>query len=307
MGILILFFVGVMVLSVLNKKYETKKHINKVLDKYKNNLNLLENRIEEIDSDKSEEFKSWCRPYIYNCRKKITKTKNKNIFFSNADLIEKVKNDIKETTDFILSKKRILENTNYYINDSTKKKRGFYYTHKKSCTTLKRLIDEYGEVVDKYIISFNESYEHYKCGNISKFNEWLNKTIVSYNNMDFENIEKNLYITKEIEQELNVDLTEPIRLECKFEASKSTIETLESEIMPVLHSLYSTTLNTLRDCRINKEQTSKWNSIKKRINKFRKDRILKTDIIKQAETLNILVKDLKDLNICIIDSQLVLG
>lgn len=291
-GILIISLLAIYIITTrinsIRKAVKIESERNKkILDK----ITLI---LSNTDIKNHEKFKEYYT-LILKKGKSYIKQSKRRMLFKQSDKVKATKELLCDMLHNMLSKKKLLERVDFYISQRTKKIRNFYYTHTKGKNILSNLVQEYGEITDKYIVNFNDSYNYYKNNKIAEYKKLFDDLENAYNDLDFEKIETLYYSLTDLEDSITIELKEPKRLKNKFQEAKNEINILSAEISKSEFSLYTNTLKSLRNCKINKEQSTKWNSIKENINTFNKDRVIKNDILKQAKTLRDIVYSMKEL------------
>lgn len=291
-GIIIITLLVAYILTI--RINNIREEINFEIQKNEKILDKITIFLNDIDIENKGKFKEYYEPILKKGKAYIKQSKRR-MLFRQSNKIKVSRELLSDMLHNMLSKKKLLERVDFYISQRTKKTRGFYYLHTKGKNILNNLIKEYGEITDKYIVNFNNSYSHYKNGKISEYKIMFNNLEDAYRELDFEKLYSLYYKLTELEDVIRVELKEPKRLKSKFQEAQNEIKSLSTEISKSEFSLYTNTLKNLRNCKINKEQSIKWNSIKENINIFNKDRVIKKDVLKQAKNIRDIVYSMKEL------------
>lgn len=172
------------------------------------------------------------------------------------------------------------------------KKRKYKQTFNKSLKTLKVITDRYGKSILKHINDFNIDYNVYKQNEITKLNSYIKKCKEYANNYDLKNLHRYYTDIEQLDTELNIRLSEPTRLLEKLSLTEETLTQLETELDNQHGSLYFKTFNIIKSHKVTTEETSEWNALKKKINYYKKNRLLKTDIIKLNKDLSNIINSM---------------
>lgn len=276
---------GILVYLIVSKYYNRKRIVR--LNK---NINMLQKNIINLIEERKD-----C-PYYENIDFHEREFKSK--FYSKKE-INFLKGYIEELDIYyiFLNKSfRLLDNFNYYVKNFSKRKNKFRYIHKKSKEILYYIKDEYGEDnVKPHLYDFDADYEYYKIKDISKLNKYVKKGKKLYESFCTKELKVLYKELKDLDDNLEIILNEPQRLKDKIERADVNISQLESDIEQNKGSLYSKTLNIVKNNKIKVEHSKEWNKLKKRINNYRKNKALNNDIIKLSSELNEIIIDLVDL------------
>lgn len=273
------------------------KHIKKVSkikkenSQYKNKrLSIISSiKLEIINENISESFYTDMIKYVENELGSINNDSNieeKSKLSMVNNLYCKLKRGIRISKDY----KEFYSKFSYI-------KRKYRMTFNKSLDIIELLEEKYGDsVVDKYLVNFDRDYSSIKNTEINDLNKLIRKSKNYFDVFDIDNLETYFKDIRKIHCDLMLKLEEPIRLRDKFISSEDNVSQLESELKNSSGTLYQKVFNIIKNNKVTKEDTDEWNRIKKMINSFKKNLILKKDVIDLNKKLNQIVTDLSDLN-----------
>ena len=290
--------IGLSIRYFINRYAQTKLKINNIHKKITtlNNkiIKQIENRKGEIYYIPLKESYKKIKDRVSNINIKINtrtlKCLNGTLILMDNYNIHLNKN-LNKVDDFLYFKEK-------FSNKKSKYRKKF----NKSIKILDIIVDKYGDNILKYVQEFNKDYDAYKQNEILKLNKYVNKCKTFIEEYDFKSL-NNLYSDiKQIDNDLIIKLTEPVRLYDKLNTSEESVEQLETELDNKKGSLYNKTFNIIKNYKVTQEETYEWNGLKKKINYYKKNRLLKNDIIKLNKDLNQIINSMSDLCDKIIDN-----
>lgn len=289
---IIFTIITIFIIPYISYKYYKKSHENKSI-RLKNieKINYIINNINKIVNKRSGYiYYSYLKSTIDNLISISNSYKNKR----NTDKI------LIDVDNIYCDLKRDLRVMDEYIEFREKfqyRKRKYRMVFKNSINILNLLEDKYSkEVVNKYLINFDIDFANFKINEINKLDRILKNCEKFYDNFSTKELTVIFNEVKYIDCEILTKLDEPNRLRDKFILSEDNIDQLESEISNTKGSLYFKVFNTIKYNKINKENSDEWNIIKRNINGFRKNKLLKLDVIELNDKLNTIIKDLTSLS-----------
>lgn len=217
----------------------------------------------------------------------------------------------------------LVDNYNMYLNKNLNKidefqefannfaniKRKYRNDFNKSITILENISDKYGESVLKHINEFNEDYDSYKQNEILKLNDHVNMCKIYVKAFDIKRLSDHYNKITLINNELNIKLNEPVRLLERLTVSEESLEQLETELDNKQGTLYYKVFNTIKKYKVTQEEVYEWNSIKRKINYYKKNRLMRSDILKLNKYLIQIIDSMMNLsdkivmNIKVVESE----
>lgn len=274
-------------------KYYTENKKNKYIKSY--NLNKVKEITENIFSVINHRID---KSYYHGLNNYITKLIN------NTHLNNSGKNDhsklLMDIDTIYCDLKRDLRTLDEYDEFNDKflyRKRKYRITFNKSIEILNLLEKKYNkEVIQKYLVNFDVDFSNLKINEINNLNKLIKSAKKFYNNYNINELTRIFNKIKYIDCGILTKLNEPSRLRDKFILSEDNIDQLENELVNKKGSLYYKVFNIIKNNKVSKEDTDEWNIIKRNINNFKKNRLLKIDVIELNTKLNTIIKNLTELN-----------
>lgn len=292
----ICFFVSIILYNSY-KYYKKYKNINYLKSKNLPKIIEIVNDIfDSINSRVDEPYYNNLYSDTLNSLHQITGMNDDDInsiqVYNNDTLtnIDKLKCDIKRDL-------RIMDEFNEFNDKFTYRKRRYKSVFDSSINILNLLEERYStEVVNKYIVNFDSDYSNIKSNEINDLNILMKDTNTLYEKYQIKKFKKSFDKIKKHDCDIITKLSEPNRLRDKFILSEDNIDQLESDLVNDKGTLYQKVLNIIKDNKVPKNLISEWNSIKRNINNFNKNRLLKSDTIELNDKLNNIIKRLTELN-----------
>tara|TARA_R110000772_G_scaffold43995_1_gene101195 strand:- start:17927 stop:18790 length:864 start_codon:yes stop_codon:yes gene_type:complete len=192
---------------------------------------------------------------------------------------------------------RTVEEYEEFNDKFSYRKRKYRMTFNKSIEILNLLEKKYTkEVVQKYLVNFDTDFSNIKINEINDLNKLNRSTKKLYTNYNIKELTKSFNQIKYIDCDILTKLNEPNRLRDKFILSEDNIDQLENELVNKKGSLYYKVFNIVKNNKVSKEDTDEWNIIKRSINSFKRNKLLKIDVIELSTKLNVIINNLTELN-----------
>jgi hypothetical protein len=256
---------------------------------------INDNILTEIETKKDKDYYPILQNKYPN-RIDIMDRLSKKVSNSNLETINK---DLIKMDSFYVDLKksiRLLDSFEDFKQCFSNKKRKYRTTFNKSMKIINLLNDKYGNVVDKYLINFNKDYDIYKENEITILNNKIKEATELYKNLNVNELDILFSEIVKLDNEITIKLEEPQRLRDKFVKSEDNIDQMEINLENKKGSLYYKVFNYIKNNKVSKKDTEEWNKIKRHINTYKKNKIIKPDIIELGNKLNEIINDMSELN-----------
>ena len=277
----LMFLLGLYINYYINKHKKNKK-------KFQNTINIINNIhksiTKEIYERKGDNYYDNLKASYETIEYKISNIPNKysknNLIYLNNLLC------MVDNYNIYLNKKlNQIDEFLYFNKHFNNRKRRYRKMFNKSIKVLNNLNEKYGEYTSTYINMFSEDYDFYKKNYIIFLNKYVKKCVAYVKEYDTKNLNNYFKDIKQIDTNLDIILNEPIRLQDKLSTLENIIEQTETEIKNNKGSLYNKTLNAIKNYKVTHTEVNQWNIIKKKINLYKKNRLMKEDVIKLHQDL----------------------
>lgn len=293
MSTTLFIILGILIATYFSYRYyKSYSERKKVREENNRKIDVIVNNIKkEVNSKSTDSYFNGLNTHI-------------NVLLQNTLNRDKKKNDhnvlMKVDTIYCDLKRdlRIVEDFEKFKKGFSYRKRKYRSIFNKSMTILNLLNEKYGEnIVNKYITNFDTDFSNMKSNEISQLNKLI-KNIYSkyYKNYNIDQLRSDFRKVKNIDTNIVTILTEPKRLRDKFLHSEDNIDQMENELVNKKGSLYYKVFNMIKVNKVSKEDTDEWNTIKKNINSFKKNRLLNKDVIEINKKIVNIINDLTELN-----------
>jgi hypothetical protein len=285
--IFIILFSGI----ILHESYRYYKKFQKRKSQRLLNSNKIEHitkKIYQLITDRiSEEYHTDLKTNIDNTISNIYKINNNNKILIDIDSIYcNLKKDL-----------RILDEYNEFNDKFSYRKRKYRMVFNKSMGIIGLLENKYDkDIVQKYLVSFDTDFSNTKINEVNELNKLNRNCKALYKRYSIYELTKLFNEIKRIDCNIITKLNEPSRLRDKFILSEDNIDQLENELTNTKGSLYYKVFNMIKVNKVSKEDTNEWNIIKRNINNFKRNKLLKIDVIESSNKLNSIINSLTDLN-----------